>query len=306
MTQPNPFNNQQRPAAPTSQVDEFELMRQRLRRRGATTGQERQQELSRQFAALGNLPSGAAIKTRQQAATASERATHEALQDINIMEAQTRRAERESEAQRGLQRELQREQIGFQEREGTAQRGLQRELQESQRAGQFELAQLAATTDLEKARMAGANAIELQQLQNEAALKERELVEAGTDRRLAQQLASNREMFDIEQAFRQNQSSIQEELAREGMSIQQQEFKLNQTVTALNSIDVLMAAGFGQGEIGAIVEALNLPFQAEIGNVLERKFAGDIAARQELIRQGTQSSRELAERQRTDPGSFRK
>jgi hypothetical protein len=298
MTQQNPLNQ----GAP----DEFELMRRRLRRRGAVQGQEQQRDLSRQFAALGTAPSGAAIKARQQAAQAQERITSEGLQDVNILEAQTRRAERESLAQRELQRGLQERQLGFQEREGLAQRELQRGLAETQRAGQLELAQLAATTDLEKARMAGATQLELQELQNQATLRERELVEAGTDRRLAQQLASNREMFDIEQAFRQEQSSIQEELTRQGLDFQQQEFELNKTVTALNSIDVLIGAGFGQGEIGAIIEALDLPFQDKLGSVLERKFAGDIAARQELIRQGTQSSRAQAEAQRVDPGTFRR
>lgn len=297
MTQQNPLNQ----GAP----DEFELMRRRLRRRGAVQGQEQQRDLSRQFAALGTAPSGAAIKARQQAAQAQERITSEGLQDVNILESQTRRAERENLAQRELQQELQKRQLGFQEREGLAQRELQRGMQEAEIAGQFNLAQLAATTDLEKARMAGATQLELQQLQNEAAIKERELVEAGTDRRLAQQLASNREMFDIEQAFRQEQSSIQEELAREGLTFQQQEFELNKTVTALNSIDVLIGAGFGQGEIGAIIEALDLPFQDKLGQVLERKFAGDIAARQELINRSTQASRELEQRRAEDPYSFR-
>ncbi|MAH48282.1 hypothetical protein CMI37_20830 [Candidatus Pacearchaeota archaeon] len=298
MTQQNPLNQ--------GVPDEFELMRRRLRRRGAVQGQEQQRDLSRQFAALGTAPSGAAIKARQQAAQAQERITSEGLQDVNILEAQTRRGERENLAQRELQKELQQRQLGFQEREGLAQRELQRDLQEAQIAGQFELAQLSATTDLEKARMAGATQIELQEMQNETLLKERQLVEAGTDRRLAKQLASSREMFDIEQAFREEQSSIQEDLAERGMSIQEQEFKINQTITALNSIDVLIGAGFGQGEIGAIIAALELPFQDKLGSVLERKFAGDIAARQELIRQGTQAGLQQAEAQRIDPGTFRR
>jgi len=287
MTQQNPLNQ--------GVPDEFELMRRRLRRRGAAQGEEQQRGLSRQFAALGTAPSGAAIKAKQQAAQAQARNISEGLQDVNILEAQTRRGERESLAQRDLQRELQTQQLGAQER-----------LQASQIAGNLQLAQLSATTDLEKARMAGATQLELQELQNQAILRERELVEAGTDRRLAQQLASNKEMFDIEQAFRQEQSSIQNELAREGLDFQQQEFALNKTVTALNSIDVLIGAGFGQGEIGAIIEALDLPFQDKLGSVLERKFAGDIAARQELIRQGTQSSRAQAEARQVDPGTFRR
>lgn len=262
MTQQNPFqnNSRQRPAAPPNQIDEFEIMRQRLRRRGATTGQERQRELSRQFAALGNLPSGAAIRARQQTAQAQERATNEALQDVNVLQAQTQRAEREAQAGRDLQRELQTQQIGFQEREGAA-----------ARTAQMDLAQLAATTDLEKARLAGANALELQQLQNEASLRERQLVEEGMNERLANQMANNRELFDLEMQFKREGRSVQEELAREGLSLQQQEFALNKTVTALNSLDLLVQSGFRNDEIGLIIENLNLPFKDDLNRFFQER-----------------------------------
>lgn len=271
MTQQNPMQNRQ--AAPNRPaVDEFEIMRQRLRRRGAVSGQERQRELSRQFAAFGNLPSGAALKARQQTAQAQERATNEALQDVNIAQAQTLRAERESaagrdlqrelqQAQLGAQRDLQKEQISFQEREGAA-----------ARAAQMELANLAATTDLEKARMAGANALELQELQNEAALKAAELQEKGMNERLATRIASNRDLFDIEMAFKREGRTIEQELAREGLDLQQQEMKLNQTVTALNSLDLLFSVGFDNGEINSIVDALDLPFKDKLAGFLEDRY----------------------------------
>jgi hypothetical protein len=248
MTQQNPFQNRQQSPAP-NQVDEFEIMRQRLKRRGATTGQERQRELSRQFAALGNLPSGAALKARQQTAQAQERATSEALQDVNVLQAQTQRQEREAEAGRQLQRDLTTQQI----------------------AGQRGLAELAASTDLEKARLAGANAIELQTLQNEASLRERQLVEGGMDRRLANQMANNRELFDLEMQFKREGRSVQEELARAGLDMQQQEFKLNQTVTALNSLDLLVQSGFRNDEIGAIIDNLNLPFKDDLNRFFQER-----------------------------------
>ena len=97
MTQPNPF-------APAGGADEFEIMRQRLRSRGAARGEQAQRGVARQAASLGNLPSGAALKQRQFAAQAAEAQTGQELQDVNILQAQTQRAERESAAARELQR----------------------------------------------------------------------------------------------------------------------------------------------------------------------------------------------------------
>jgi hypothetical protein len=237
-------------------VDEFELMRKRLKQRGATTGQERQQELSRQFASLGNLPSGAAIKTRQQAATASERATNEATQDINILEAQTLRQEREGEAQRGLQRELQSEQIGFQEREGAA-----------TRTAQFDIANLGAETDLEKARMAGANAIELQNLANDAAERRQILQESGLDERAANTLSQNKALFDLELEFKKEGQSFAQEIAKS-------ELDLNKSVTALNSVDLLRANGFDHNDVSGILIALGIPHADRITDFLMRGATG--------------------------------
>lgn len=107
--------------------DEFELMRRRLKRRGASRGEEQQRDLNRRFAAAGNLPSGAAFKIRQEAQEGAERQTSEDIQGVNIAEAQTRRQEREAEKQRtfaGEQAQLGREfatqeRLGSQEFAGT-------------------------------------------------------------------------------------------------------------------------------------------------------------------------------------------
>jgi len=97
MTQPNPL-------APSGGADEFEIMRQRLKQRGAARGEQAQRGVARQAASLGNLPSGAALKQRQFAAQATDAQTGQELQDVNILQAQTQRAERESAAGRELQR----------------------------------------------------------------------------------------------------------------------------------------------------------------------------------------------------------
>ena len=97
MTQPNPL-------APEGGAEEFDIMRRRLKQRGATRGEQAQRGVARQAAALGNLPSGAALKQRQMAAQQSEQQTGQELQDVNILQAQTQRAEREAAAGRELQR----------------------------------------------------------------------------------------------------------------------------------------------------------------------------------------------------------
>ncbi|GAG90680.1 unnamed protein product, partial [marine sediment metagenome] len=95
---------QQNPLSSKGGADEFEIMRQRLKQRGAARGDQAQRGVARQAASLGNLPSGAALKQRQFAAQQTDAQTGQELQDVNILQAQTQRAERESAAARELQR----------------------------------------------------------------------------------------------------------------------------------------------------------------------------------------------------------
>jgi hypothetical protein len=60
-------------------------MRQRLRQRGAARGEQAQRQTRRDIAALGNLPSGAALKQRQIAAQQAEELTGREVQDVNIL-----------------------------------------------------------------------------------------------------------------------------------------------------------------------------------------------------------------------------
>jgi len=134
MTQQNPF------AAPQGEADEFEIMRQRLRQRGAARGEQAQRQARRDIAALGNLPSGAALKQRQLAAQQAEELTGREVQDVNILQAQTQRAERESEAQRGIQsrgQDIQR--FGITEQSRLGERG-----QDIQKLGITEQSRIAA------------------------------------------------------------------------------------------------------------------------------------------------------------------
>ena len=254
MTQQNPFQNRQ--TRPPGEVDEFELMRRRLKQRGATTGQERQQELSRQFASLGNLPSGAAIKTRQKAATASERATNEALQDVNILEAQTLRQEREGQAERDVRRELMTQELASREREGAA-----------TRQTEMDLGNLAATTDLEKARMAGASAREVANIQADTAVRVQELQNKGLDDRVAKEIASREKLFNLEMNFNDQNQSWAEQIARS-------EYEINKSVTAIHAVDLLRANGFDHNDVSGLLKALGIPYADRVTDFLMQGATG--------------------------------
>jgi hypothetical protein len=154
-------------------IDEFELMRRRLRQRGAATAEGRQRELDRRFAAAGNLPSGAAFRIRQQAAEGAQRATGEALQDVNILQAQTQRAEREAAAQRGLQR------FGIEQQAQTARRGQDIGLQTAQLGS--ETARRAQDIGLQTAQLGSETARRGQDLGLQTAGLEAETARRGQD-----------------------------------------------------------------------------------------------------------------------------
>ena len=273
MAEPNPFQQRQQP-----EVDEFELMRQRLRKRGAVRGEDLQRQVSRDFAALGNLPSGAALKQRQLVAQASEEQTGRELQDVSILEAQTRRAERESAADRGLSREL--GQLQAQTQLGAARIGQETSLGTARIGAESALAVAKArgATDVEIAQLQGATQQQIAQLQSQTALKERALIEQGMDGRLATQISSNRELFDIEMEFKEKGFSLQQRLADHGISQDQEELVLNKIATAINTVEPLKAAGFSDSEIQSLMESLDIPFASDLSDAISSKQAREANA----------------------------
>jgi len=217
-------------------MDEFELMRRRLRQRGAVTGQERQQELSRQFASLGNLPSGAALKARQQAAVGLERANNEAIQDVNMAEAETLRAEREGARERNLKRDMLSD-------------------------------QLSSTEKISANQLSSTEKISANQLK--WAERERGLIEAGMNDRQARQIASNEDMFNIEMALKERGQTF-----LEGM--QNEELALNKSISALNAVNLLTETGFGREEVAGIFETLGLPHANFLSDYfMDKRLPGD-------------------------------
>lgn len=222
MTQTNPFaRDYQEPARTTApgQIDEFELMRRRLKARGAVSADERQRELQRQFASMGNMPSGAAIRAQQQTATAAERATNEALQDVNIAQADTLRQEREALAGRNLARQTLAQELGSRET-------VARE-------------QIASTEKISQDQLAWAE-------------RERTLIEQGMDARQARELAQSKDMFDIEIELKKRGQSFLEDSTN-------REFDLNKSISALNAVNLLTQTGFGREEVAGIFQTLGLP-----------------------------------------------
>lgn len=123
------------------EVDEFEIMRRRVQEQGQRARERASEAAKRQFARVGNLPSGAAIKAESQALGQAEQATSQALQDVNIAQAQQQRQAHESQAQRELQK------FGIQQQATTAREQLagQREMQQAGLASQEKIAQLGET-----------------------------------------------------------------------------------------------------------------------------------------------------------------
>lgn len=261
--------------AKPKEMDEFEIMRKRLQQRGAIRGAQAQRQGRRQAAALGNLPSGAAMRQQQIAQREVERQTSEDLQNVNIAEAQTRMQEREAQAGRDLQR------FGIETQAKTAQtlqemQGAQalkqldvtgaQALEQQRIAGAqaLNLQRLGAANDMDMARLQGATAQELARLQGDIDLRSQRLAEAGVDRRFNKQISESREMFKMEQRLREAGSSFEEEMARAGLSMQEQELAMNKSVTVLNSLQPLASLGFSEDEIGPMLDALDLPFDDAI------------------------------------------
>lgn len=300
--------------------DEFELLRRRLKLRGASRGEEQQRDLNRRFAAAGNLPSGAAFKIRQQATEAAERQTSEDLQDVNVLQAQTQRQEREAAAGRELQRfgietqaqsardvETLRGQFGAeaQERAIVASRN---ELA-ANLASAKDLAQIDATTkqylgDLDfNARM--------QQMQvSDATARHLGEMEIGTQLQIA----------DWDKDLRSRGLDLQQVIANSNIEASQVEGQLNTFATFVNAMGPLTEAGFSDDEVADMVSALGIGFpEDEITKVIKRnnKASAQAKADQQAsalartqAREGIQSSPTAAGRGsgssfRGTPGSGR-
>ena len=293
MAEPTPAQQKQQQQAQqaTQPVDEFELMRRRIRQRGAAQGEEQQRALTRRFAALGQAPSGAAFKIRQQAREAQERVTGEQLQDVNIQQAQIQRQEREAERQRQfageqarLGREFQRgERIGAQEF-GAEQARLGREFQTGERLGaeRFATAEALAERGFRADEAAAARSFAAEEARlgrrftaSESALARsfaREEAETGRNFQQIQAefqrgheanmqalgIESNERLASLDRAMQQQGIDIQRSLADAQIAQTEAEGVLNSFATFTNSIGPLREAGMNPVQISQVFGELGL------------------------------------------------
>ena len=239
-----PGQQQQQPQQP---VDEFELMRRRIRQRAGAAGEGRQRELTRRFAALGQAPSGAAFRIRQEAQEATERAQSEQLQDVAALEAQTRRQEREGEAQRGLQRELAGEQ-----------RGLQRELAQQQAETQLGVTRLGTESAERLGALDAQTRQALGQMDFDARMKQMQVAD-DTARFLGKMELDNQvAIADLDRQLRREGTNIENMLADQQIADSAKEGTLNSFATFVNSVAPLREAGLNPAQISAVFEELEL------------------------------------------------
>jgi hypothetical protein len=198
-----------------AEVSEFDVMRQRIRERELQRGKQASEQVKGQFASRGLLASGGQIKAQQQAQRDVARQAGEERRDVLIAEAQTRRAQREAEAQRAFQRG---ERLGSQEFTAS-QAGEQRKFLTGERIGsqEFTAGQAGAQREFLTSERLGAQAFTTEE--RNALQSFQEKMEAGRqDFTTAERAAA--EKFQASQAeeqrtFLAGESEADRELRRE-------------------------------------------------------------------------------------------
>jgi hypothetical protein len=252
------FGNQQQ-----EPVDEFELMRRRIRGMGQQRGDQAQRDVQRKFASLGNLDSGAALDIQQQTAQQQEDQTSNQLMDVNSLEAQTRRQERTSEADRALQRYG----IDTSEAGQTARLGQtlssQERMQTQKIGSDYSIAKLGVDANERIAKLGNENAMSIAQLE----------AKTNTDlQRLS--LDNARALAEWDRDLRQQGLDIQKVVANNQIDQSKIEGTLNTAATFINSLDVLKNAGFDLEETRKMFEALNIKIP-ELQGVITAKWNRD-------------------------------
>lgn len=181
---------------PQPEIDEFEIMRRRVQQQGQRQRERAQRQTKQQFARLGTLPSGQAIAAEQRAVGEAERLTGQALQDVNIAQAQQQFQQREAEAGRELQR------LGIRTQAETARLGetaATERLRIAESGLQSRLGQqIQGAQSLEELRQAGASSLQQAQFVHTAAEQ-------------AAQNAFSEDMLGQQQAFQALQAGFDRE-----------------------------------------------------------------------------------------------
>lgn len=114
-------------AAPL-QEDPFEIMRRRAKQQGDTAKQQGMDVLTRRQAQLGGGPSGAFVKLEQEQGRLADAATEQAIENVNLQEAQQKMREKEIKQAQEFQSSEAGKQREFAGGEAEKQRGFQKGL----------------------------------------------------------------------------------------------------------------------------------------------------------------------------------
>ena len=204
--------------ATPDEINEFDIMRQRIKERAAQRGKTAQTGVNQNFASRGLLQSGAQIKAQERAAQGVATQAREEDRDVLVAEAQVNRAQREAAAGRQFQTS---ERLGSQQFAGEQAR-LGEQFQSSERlAGQVFTGQ---QNRLAETFTSGENILNRQQN--------------------ATQFSQN---LSEQQALRtQNASQFAEDL------------RINKQTQAINTITALRTAEFSDDQIKTILSSLGI------------------------------------------------
>jgi hypothetical protein len=214
-------------------VDEFELMRRRVKQESQQAGQQRQTDLKRQFARSGNLSSGAFIKQSGIEQQQQQQQAQRAVEGVDIAEAGVRRQEREAEKGRTFSRE---ERIGGQEF-ATSERIGGQEFVATQQDKQNTFAALQA------------------QLGRDFTTSEREASQIFAE-------TSQETQNNFLKAEAKKGRDLQTVLAGNAQQLQQDifDFEKKETVkiNSMNAMNALLNMGFNHGDVQDLLEQLGL------------------------------------------------
>jgi hypothetical protein len=227
------------PAALPNEVDEFELMRRRIREQQNQATAQQQQQSARQFASLGNLQSGAAQKQQQLIAQQGEQQAGQRLADVDINQAQVVRQQAEAEKGRTFQTS---ERLGGQDF-SAQQAGLQRVFQTGEREAGQKFAtgeRLGGQQFATSERLGGQAFMSQQQLAQNKFIDDQRKAKYGDDVRLFNE--TQRPFLDHQQAF------------------QDKEFQANMTAQFVNALPALKAQGFNPAEVAGLFDSLRVKF----------------------------------------------
>ena len=233
--------------ATPDEINEFDIMRQRIKERAAQRGKTAQTGVNQNFASRGLLQSGAQIKAQERAAQDVATQAREEDRDVLVAEAQVNRAQREAEAGRQFQTS---ERLGSQLFAGE-QAGLGRAFQTSERlSGQ--------TFSGQQARLG-------EQFQSSERLAGQ--VFTGQQNRLAETFTSGENILNRKQNADQFQSTLDEQIrTRQTNSAQfAEEMKLNRQNSRINAMSALKNSGFSDGQIEGILGVLGLGTGSGVG-----------------------------------------